>query len=366
MDSLPDRPAPRPTTQRLAKVAPPLQWLAILVVSLLFVGALEAAALPAALLIGPMLAAIVAGANGATVRVPRLPLAAAQAVVGCLIANSIAPEIFSAFYAEWPLFVGAVTGTVAASSLLGWLISRWRILPGTTAVWGSSPGAATAMVLMADAFGADARLVAFMQYMRVIFVSMTAAIVARLWVDTSGVEIPAIVWFPPLDPATFAATVLVAPAGAVLGKLLKLPSPYFLGTMILGTALHLGLGVDFQLPPWLLAASYAAVGWSIGLNFTGAILRHAARALPQIVGSILVLMAFCGGMAWLISHVLGVDPLTAYLATSPGGMDSIAIIAAASQNVDLSFIMALQTVRFLIVLLLGPSLARLVAKAVRE
>jgi membrane AbrB-like protein len=136
--------------------------------------------------------------------------------------------------------------------------------------------------------------------------------------------------------------------------------------MILGTALHLGAGVSYQLPQWLLAISYAAVGWSIGLNFTKAILFHAARALPQIIGSILVLIAFCGGMAWVISHLLGIDPLTAYLATSPGGMDSIAIIAAAARNVDISFVMALQTVRFLIVLLLGPSLARLVARAVKE
>jgi membrane AbrB-like protein len=136
--------------------------------------------------------------------------------------------------------------------------------------------------------------------------------------------------------------------------------------MILGTLLHLLAGVDFQLPPWLLALSYASIGWSIGLNFTKAILRHAARALPQIIGSILVLIAFCGGLAWLLSHLLGIDPLTAYLATSPGGMDSIAIIAAATQNVDISFVMALQTMRFLIVLLLGPSLARLIARAVKE
>jgi len=46
-------------------------------------------------------------------------------------------------------------------------------------------------------------------------------------------------------------------------------------------------------------------------------------------------------------------------------MDSVAIIAAASHNVDISFIMALQTLRFLLVLLLGPGLARLVARAVR-
>ena len=46
--------------------------------------------------------------------------------------------------------------------------------------------------------------------------------------------------------------------------------------------------------------------------------------------------------------VAGVDPLTAYLATSPGGSDSIAIIAA-STNVDVSFVMAMQTVRMLAV-----------------
>ncbi|MHA6686532.1 AbrB family transcriptional regulator [Mesorhizobium sp. A556] len=352
--------------ERFGRIASPWQWLLILAVSLLFTGALEAAALPAALLIGPMLAAITAGTNGATVRVPRLAFNAGQAIVGCLIANSIAPDIFVSFYADWPLFLGTVLATIAASSLLGWLISRWRILPGTTAVWGSSPGAATAMVLMAGAFGADQRLVAFMQYMRVIFVSVAAALVARLWVDTSGVELPAIVWFPPLEPLPFGATVAVALAGSLGGRVLRLPSPHFLGTMILGTALHLLAGVDFQLPPWLLALSYASIGWSIGLNFTKAILRHAARALPQIIGSILILIAFCGGLAWLLSHLLGIDPLTAYLATSPGGMDSIAIIAAATQNVDISFVMALQTMRFLIVLLLGPSLARLIARAVKE
>jgi uncharacterized membrane protein AbrB (regulator of aidB expression) len=53
----------------------------------------------------------------------------------------------------------------------------------------------------------------------------------------------------------------------------------------------------------------------------------------------------------MISHVLGIDPLTAYLATSPGSMDSVAIIAAAAQHV--AFVMALQSA--LVVLLVGPS-----------
>ena len=350
----------------MARIDKRWQWLVLLAVSILFAGALEVAALPAALLIGPMLAAIVAGINGATVRVPRLLFGAAQAIVGCLVAGSISADIFPIFYKQWPLFLGAVVSTVTASSLLGWLISRWRILPGTTAVWGSSPGAATAMVLMAGAFGADQRLVAFMQYLRVIFVSMTAALVAKMWVDTSGVEVLAIVWFPPIQPTAFAATLGVALVGSLLGKLLRLPSPYFLGTFISGSVVHLGLGATMQLPQWLLAVSYALIGWSIGLNFTRPILRHATRALPQIIASIVALIAFCGGLGFMISRLLGIDPLTAYLATSPGGMDSVAIIAAAAQNVDISFVMALQSARFLVVLLVGPSVARLVAKSVKE
>ncbi|MER8971760.1 MULTISPECIES: AbrB family transcriptional regulator [unclassified Mesorhizobium] len=361
MDSSPNPPA----IEHLARIHKAWQWPVLVVVSVLFAGALELAALPAALLIGPMLAAIAAGTNGATVRVPRVLFGSAQAVVGCLVASSISADIFPVFYKEWPLFLGVVMATVAASSLLGWLISRWRILPGTTAVWGSSPGAATAMVLMAGAFGADQRLVAFMLYLRVICVSMTAALVAKLWVDTSGIEVPAIVWFPPVDPQGLAATFGVALVGGLAGKLFRLPSPFFLGTFIFGTVIHLGLGVTMQLPPWLLALSYTMVGWSIGLNFTRAILRHAARALPQIVGSIIALIVFCGGLAFLISRLLGIDPLTAYLATSPGGMDSVAIIAAAAQHVDISFVMALQSARFLIVLLVGPSVARLVARSLK-
>ncbi|MCG5475086.1 MAG: AbrB family transcriptional regulator, partial [Sinorhizobium fredii] len=59
----------------------------------------------------------------------------------------------------------------------------------------------------------------------------------------------------------------------------------------------------------------------------------------------------------------GIDPLTAYLATSPGGLDSIAVIAASS-DVDLPFVMALQTARLLIITLIGPVLARFVADRV--
>ena len=45
--------------------------------------------------------------------------------------------------------------------------------------------------------------------------------------------------------------------------------------------------------------------------------------------------------------------LSAYLAMSPGGADSAVIIAMA-RNVDVAFVMAMQTTRLVLVLPLGP------------
>jgi membrane AbrB-like protein len=102
------------------------------------------------------------------------------------------------------------------------------------------------------------------------------------------------------------------------------------------------------------------VGWTIGLRFTRDILAHAARALPAVVGSIVALIAVCGLFAFLLVWLAGIDPLSAYLATSPGGADSVAIIAA-NTDVDVPFVMAMQAGRLLVVMLTGPALARYIA-----
>ena len=70
----------------------------------------------------------------------------------------------------------------------------------------------------------------------------------------------------------------------------------------------------------------------------------------------------CGLLAWCLANVAHVDALTAYLATSPGGLDSVAVIAASTPRVDLPFVLALQSVRLLLVIGLAPLLTRLVVR----
>jgi membrane AbrB-like protein len=121
---------------------------------------------PGALLLGPLVVAAAMAAGGAASIVPGLIFRLAHAVVGLLIARTLAAGTVGELVQDWPIFLAGVVWVVAASTGIGWALARWRVLPGTTAVWGMAPGAATAMILMAGLHGADARLVALLQYLR--------------------------------------------------------------------------------------------------------------------------------------------------------------------------------------------------------
>jgi membrane AbrB-like protein len=289
----------------------------------------------------------------------------AQGVIGGMIASRFTPSIVGSMAHAWKLYLLVTLGVLGASTALGWALARWRILPGTTAIWGSSPGAATSMVVMAEEFGADARLVAFMQYLRVVLVAVIASAVAHFVVPQAAVS-AAPPFFAPLDGPRFVGTLALVFGGAAIGRGLRIPAGALLVPFVVGSALNLGGWLSPELPQWLLAVSYALVGWTVGLRFTRKILAYVAHAFPRVLASILVLIGACGLMALALIRFAGIDPLTAYLATSPGGADSAAIIAASSGKADTVFVMTLQMIRAIAVLFIGPPLAKFVARQVGE
>lgn len=316
---------------------------------------------PAALMLGPLAAGIAFASWGGKVQFPVPVFAVAQGIVGCMIAKMVPLSIAGDILGHWVLFLVGVVSVVAASTLVGWLMTRWQMLPGTTALWGVSPGAASVMTFMAEAYGADMRMVAFMQYLRVVMVAGVAALVARLFGVSATAAPDAVVWFPEVAWLPLGETLALAIVGPALARVLRIPAGAFLVPLVLGIVLtHLGW-MRLELPTWLLAASYALVGWNVGLRFTRALLMHVLRQLPGILACIFLMLAICGGIAAFMVVAGGIDPLTAYLATSPGGADSIAIIAA-STDVDVSFVMAMQTVRMIAVLFVAPVLTKFIAE----
>ncbi len=330
-------------------------WVVLLTLSVLLAGGLSLIQMPAAVLLGCMVAAGVGGINGWRIQIPGALFIGAQGVIGCMIARTIVPGVYTQILAAWPIFMASVLSVIAASTLLGWLLTRRRLLPGTTAIWGLAPGAATAAILMADAHGADARLVALMQYLRIAMAALVASLVSWIWV-TPAVDPAEFDWFPALAWSSFGVTLVVILLGGLCANISRIPAGALLIPLVFGASLQNTGLLTLQLPPWLLTASFAMVGWSVGLRFTPSVLTHCAKAFPGVLLSVSLLIALCAGLGALLTRYAGVDPLTAYLATSPGGIESVVIIAAAA-SVDVPFVMALQTVRFLLVMVLGPMIA---------
>ncbi|PRX02800.1 UNVERIFIED_ORG: hypothetical protein BCL66_12628 [Martelella mediterranea] len=337
-------------------------WSALIAASAALVVVLSLAGLPAALLLGPMLTAILFSFFGQRIVVPVAPFSLAQGMVGLLIARTMTWPIVQEIGRDWPIFVAGVLAVVFAAVALGWLLARLQVLPGTTAIWGAFPGAATVMTLMSGAFGADMRLVAFMQYTRVVIVTIVAATIARVWTGMGGEGAPApVLWLAEPRWWPLGQTLILVIIGVVIGKRSPIPAGAMIVPVILGSALNIAGLVDIELPQPLLAVSYALVGWAIGARFDREVIRHASRALPRVLASILALVAVCSVFAALLVVFAGIDPLSAYLATSPGGADAVAIISA-STDVNVAFVMSMQIARFFFVMALGPMLARFVAK----
>src|SRR5882762_9783226 len=203
------RPPPR-------RPSSPALWGALIALSVPAGAGLHEIGLPAAFLLGPLMAAILVQTTGGGVKIPLMLQAGAQAVIGCLIARAVTPAVVTGFLQHWAPVIATVMLSLTGSVLIGWGMSRLRIIPGTTPVWGMMPGAATTMMVMAEAYGADARLVAFMQYLRVVLVAAAGSVVAILFAHGGGSRVtPG--YFPPIDLQSLATTLALASIGASAG-----------------------------------------------------------------------------------------------------------------------------------------------------
>jgi len=341
-----------------------LQWLALLLLAGSSGQLLKYFEVPAAQFLGPMLTAIGFGVCGASIRVSRQAFRLGQGSVGVLAAHSMTMAVLASMAQSWHVMLFATVLTVSLSALVGLALVRLGGIPASTAAWGTAPGAASAMVSMADEFGADSRVVATMQYVRVVCVVMIGALVSR-WIGApgGGSEVHAtgvaLQSFTLLNLGLTLATIVL---GVLLGS--RVPAGALLVPLLIGGALQLSGLLHITLPGWLLAIAYGAIGCYIGLRFDRATVNYVWRRLPAMILGAVLLIALCALSAWLLAQWLGKDFLSVYLATSPGGLDAMAIIAVDTRS-DVGLVLAMQTLRLFAVIVSGAFFARLIIKWAR-
>jgi membrane AbrB-like protein len=324
--------------------------------------------LPAGWLVGPMLVAIVAAlACPEHPTVPRWGRLASLAVVGGVLAATFRPSVLPLIAANWLPVCLVVAGTLLLSLAAGMLLARIAGLDRKTAALGTLPGAASGMLAMSGPLGADPRLVAVMQYTRVVVVVFSAALVSRLGLvpgsvpqeistrglqaSSEGAALIQNAWL------VYVLTALVAAIGAWAGTRLRLPAGALLGPLIVGVGLE-ELGVArLAWPPGVPQAAFLVLGLWVGLLFDRASIKTAGRLFPFVLASAAGLVVACAGLGWALTALTDIDGLTAYLATTPGGIDSVAIMALGS-GADAPLVLAVQMLRLFAVVLAGALLGR--------
>ena len=294
------------------------------------------------------------------VRLPPLAFRASQAVAGVSLGAYVQSEALRAVAGSAVPVLLVSAATLLLSLAAGAILARTTPLDPPTAALGLIAGGASGIVGMSGELGADDRLVAFMQYLRVlVVVVLTPLGIALFFPGDHGGGGPA-----PPDAGLlgewwqWVLTAAVAVAGAVIADRLKITAGVLLGPMVLTAVLVLtGAVGDFAVPSLLGQTAFALIGLQVGLRFTKATVRLLGRLTVPVLLSIAGLLVSCFGLAVLLDATTSATLLDAYLATTPGGLYAVLAVAYGA-GANTTFIVAVQTLRVVAMVLLAPLAVR--------
>ncbi|SDC83698.1 hypothetical protein SAMN04488581_1244 [Mycolicibacterium neoaurum] len=338
------------------------KWLVLAVVSVGVTGGFTALGVPSAALFAALVVGIgLALTSFAPAGIPRRAGMAAQGVLGVYIGTMVSPDAAAALGPDWPVVLAIVVATLALSVLAGALLGLRRDISPLTGSLALTAGGASGLVAIARELGGDERVVSVVQYLRVGVVTASMPVVVTLifHADKSHPgasplgETSAAPWY--LSVAIMAALIIV---GALAGRLIRLPGAGLLGPLALTVGLELsGYSFGLTVPVVLVQLGYLLIGWQAGLAFTRESLRSVGRALPAALALIVLLTVATAGLGVLLAHFTGLSLLEGYLATSPGGVYAV-LATAVDTGSNVTFIVAAQVVRILLMLFAAPFLAK--------
>ncbi|MGK2865745.1 MAG: AbrB family transcriptional regulator [Mycobacterium sp.] len=337
------------------------KWVLLAAVSVAATIPLTALGVPSAGLFAALVVGIaLALANLAPAAVPRKIGIAAQGVLGVYIGTMVSRDAIGALGPHWTVVLAIAVGTLLISVVAGALLGLRRDVSPLTGSLAMVAGGASGLVAIARELGADDRVVAVVQYLRVALVTASMPIVVTLVYRAERTHHAAAAGQSSSTPWYLSVLVIVGLVlvGATVGRWIRLPGAGLLGPLALTVALQLsGIPFTLSVPAVLVQIGYLVIGWQAGVAFTRDSLRAVGRMLPAALALIVVLTVATAGLGVLLAHVAGLTPLEGYLATSPGGVYAV-LATAVETGSNVTFVIAAQVVRILLMLFAAPFLAK--------
>ena len=297
--------------------------------------------------------------------VPRAAAAAAQGVVGVTAGSYLDRSTLAAVGGHLAPILGVSVLTVALSVFAGLTLARFSRVDRVTAAFGMIAGGAAGIISLSRELGADQRLVAVMQYVRVlIIVAVTPAVAVGIF-GMSGRPRGGGGGAPLWSAHGFVYVACVLAAGLLAARLLRLPGGTILGPMLTAAAVSLVYRPAVAATPVVLAdLAFALIGLDVGLRFTTRALREAGGLLPRSIAVIAAMLVVSAGLGLGLSAAAHVSALDGYLATTPGGLTAVVALAVGGRT-NTSFVVSVQVLRTFLMLAATPAIASRLTRGTR-
>lgn len=315
---------------------------------------------PLAWMLGPMIFNIAASIRGFPVLIPNWVRLVVLCVVGVFLGGSFTPELLDRAQ-EWVLSLSLMLIFVP---LITWVASSYfRHVAGfdlSTAIFSGAPGTLTAMVIVGGESGADERMIALTQGLRVVIVVILMPMVVTAIMSTAPSHGSVLPDGGPFAWSEVAWLCAAGVCGYLVSTVFNLPAAAMTGALIAATALYLGGLVSYRPPDALLWLALWVLGSSIGSRFSTVSAQTFFRVSKHAIAATLIIIAVSALFALLASWLTGTRYLTALISFTPGGVAEMCLIAIAF-DVDPAFVAVHHLTRIAILIMAVPLTARILS-----
>lgn len=328
--------------------------------------------IPAGPLLGALIFTMILSIFKGGLHVPEYMVIISRIITGVLIGCRCSREIILSLKKVFFHILFFTFFMISLSICSGFLISSITGINKMTAVFGSAPGGIIDMSLISSEFGADMSIVALIQTLRVIAnITIIPLVVRKFESNTLDSKNKKIVNeqmerlnnIPCKDndfrnkTTRFLVTIIVGIIGGLLGIALSIPAGAMIGSFIFVAIFNAFLYKLF-IPIKMKYGIQILVGAVIGLGVTMDNILDLKKIIAPALMAVSLLLAIGILLGLSLNKIWKIDLITALLASAPGGLTSMSLIAL-DLGADISFVTSLQFMRLVAIMIFYPFIMRL-------